>query len=558
MARTLKAGNNGSVEKLIDFRKIRAIIRKNWLVISRDPLRLRMLFLFPLVMILIFGYTSGRSPTLVPAAIVDYDSSLSSRQLQSYIYGSNLFSVKHQFGSQDEGRKLIDEGKIKTLFVIPAGFEDDINSGRTATVTVVVDESDPTIAQMTRASTQVFIQQVSQQLASSRISAISVKAGVAERQLAYASGSIDSVIASRDDDHCVVRIDSNFRDASYVGSTTNAMLSGAVQASSNAVADKFGEMRDQNEVIDAFNNGSVSDARYALSGIAVSHAQDVALQPTGIYAGLQYTNAKLMQDAAGMYSASKELAANSARDRELLKVSYEQVNSASATLKSISDDASKAATGSLALSEVHPYGSGRPGMDFLLPSMLAMILFQGAVMGLGRAVAGERRDGSLTRVFLTPTSNTTIIAGTQLFYVLFEAARSTVIVAAAMFLFGVSIKGSILDTLIIISVYAAGATGLGMIMSVLAKSQEQYMAISMLVSLPTMFLSGVFLPVEVMPKALQSFTKILPVTYAADAFRGIIIKGFTLSQVIPDLTFLVLFALATTGLSVMLFKREMV
>jgi len=71
--------NNNSVEKLLDFRKIYAIVKKNWMVLSSDPLRLRVLFIFPLVMILLFGFTAGKTPKHIPAAIADYDKSEYSR-----------------------------------------------------------------------------------------------------------------------------------------------------------------------------------------------------------------------------------------------------------------------------------------------------------------------------------------------------------------------------------------------------------------------------------------------------------------------------------------------
>jgi ABC-2 type transport system permease protein len=146
----------------------------------------------------------------------------------------------------------------------------------------------------------------------------------------------------------------------------------------------------------------------------------------------------------------------------------------------------------------------------------------------------------------------------MLFYLMVETLRSSLIVFAAMLIFGVLIKGSLLDIFIVIAIYAAGATGLGMIMSVLSHSQEQYMALAMLVSMPSMLLAGVFLPVETMPPVLQSFTRVLPITYAAEALRGIMIKGFVLGQVVPDLVFLAGFAILTLALSVLLFKRELI
>jgi len=49
----------------------------------------------------------------------------------------------------------------------------------------------------------------------------------------------------------------------------------------------------------------------------------------------------------------------------------------------------------------------------------------------------------------------------------------------------------------------------------------------------------------------------LPVTYAADALRGVMVKGFTLYQVMPDLLAMIAFGALTLALSVLLFKREL-
>jgi ABC-2 type transport system permease protein len=179
-------------------------------------------------------------------------------------------------------------------------------------------------------------------------------------------------------------------------------------------------------------------------------------------------------------------------------------------------------------------------------------------MGLGRAIAGERKDGSLTRVFLTPTSNVTIILGTQLFYLALETVRSSFIIFIAMLLFGVSITGNVTDIIILIAIYSFGCTGIGMVLSVLTKTQEQYMAVGMMISMPVMFLSGVFFPVQTMPPILQSVAQFLPVTYAADALRGVMVKGFSLYVVLPDIMALVIFGALTLTLSLLLFKRELV
>ena len=177
-------------------------------------------------------------------------------------------------------------------------------------------------------------------------------------------------------------------------------------------------------------------------------------------------------------------------------------------------------------------------------------------MGMGRTVAGEKRSGSLTRVFLTPTSNVTIILGTLLFYIVFEFFRSSFLILLAMNLFHIKIEGSILAVLLIMVIYAGVSTSIGMFISSLVKSEEQYMALSMLASMPTIFLGGAFFPIQSMPKFLQAVASFLPVTYAGSAFRGIMIKGFSLATVSYEIFILLIFLTITMGAVFLVYKRD--
>lgn len=317
----------------------------------------------------------------------------------------------------------------------------------------------------------------------------------------------------------------------------------------------LGYVVDQNEIAASYRPGM--DTKATMAALASGDAQQAVYQQIGTYGALLGANRVVTRDMSSIYSGANQLAATAQSDRASVSAAYAYVELAGKQIDAVAEDARKAAVQPISLFEIQPYGSGRPGLDFLLPSILALIGFQGAVMLLGRAVAGERQDGSLTRVFLTPTSNFTIIVGTLLFYIIFETLRSMFIVFLAIVMFGVTVKGSFALIFLVVFIYAAGATGLGMVLSVLSRSQEQYMAISMLVTLPSMFLSGVFLPIETMPPVIQGVTYMLPITYAAEALRGIMIKGFEIWQIIPDITFLAGFAIATIVLSLTLFKREL-
>lgn len=537
-------------ERLIDLSKIFAIVKKNYMVLKEDKIRFVMLMLFPLIMITLYGFTAGQAPKHIAAAIVDYDNTPTSLLVQSRLYSYDLFSIKYQVGSQDEGKRLVEEGKAKILFVIPPGFEEDIREGRTAQISIILEQADPNVAQITRGYTQNFVQSISQESSASRIAQVSHDAYSTDSYILSASNRL-SQISSRSDEEVLAKINSDFRSGTYVSSKSGEMMSDAILGLQNSL----GYVVDQNEIAASYRPGM--DTKATMAALASGDAQQAVYQQIGTYGALLGANRVVTRDMSSIYSGANQLAATAQSDRASVSAAYAYVELAGKQIDAVAEDARKAAVQPISLFEIQPYGSGRPGLDFLLPSILALIGFQGAVMLLGRAVAGERQDGSLTRVFLTPTSNFTIIVGTLLFYIIFETLRSMFIVFLAIVMFGVTVKGSFALIFLVVFIYAAGATGLGMVLSVLSRSQEQYMAISMLVTLPSMFLSGVFLPIETMPPVIQGVTYMLPITYAAEALRGIMIKGFEIWQIIPDITFLAGFAIATIVLSLTLFKREL-
>ena len=206
--------------------------------------------------------------------------------------------------------------------------------------------------------------------------------------------------------------------------------------------------------------------------------------------------------------------------------------------------------------EKQAYGIGKQALDFVLPALIAMTLFQGAVMGMGRAVAGEKKEGSLTRVFLTPTSNITIITGTLLFYIIFEMIRASFLVLVSIILFNVTITGNLLLIGFILFIYVSIAASIGMLISVIVKTESQFQGIALLISLPVLFLSGVFFPVQAMPKFLQTIAQLLPVTYAADALRSVMVKGLGISYIAFDLSILLGFLVVLLTLTVIMFRRD--
>ena len=195
-------------------------------------------------------------------------------------------------------------------------------------------------------------------------------------------------------------------------------------------------------------------------------------------------------------------------------------------------------------------------IDFLLPGVLAMTMFMSSMMTMGNSIAGERERGELSRLFMTPTNVSSVLTGKIISQVVRELIRALVLIIAAMLLFSVMIKGNLLLLVLVILIAVLCFVGFGMMFSATAKTQEDYIQIVMPVAMPMMFICGVFFPTETMPWILQKIALFLPLTYANDAFRAVMLKGAGLGSIAFDLIVLLAFALLFFIVGIVRFNRD--
>jgi ABC-2 type transport system permease protein len=72
-----------------------------------------------------------------------------------------------------------------------------------------------------------------------------------------------------------------------------------------------------------------------------------------------------------------------------------------------------------------------------------------------------------------------------------------------------------------------------------------------------MFLSGVFFPIQQMPWYMQDISKVLPLTYASQALREVMVLGAGPAAISTEVTILVVFGVVMTAIAVPVFRRAM-
>ncbi len=131
--------------KGLKMRRFRALMKKEFTHMRRDPRTLMMIFIMPILQLLILGYASSDVKN-VPTVIFDQDNSQASRALLDTFRATGYFTIKYAATSESELNQLIEGGQAKVGVIIPPGYSSDLVSGKTANVAVQIDGSDPVVA----------------------------------------------------------------------------------------------------------------------------------------------------------------------------------------------------------------------------------------------------------------------------------------------------------------------------------------------------------------------------------------------------------------------------
>jgi ABC-type multidrug transport system, permease component len=121
-----------------------AVVEKELRQLVRDPKTVVMVLLMPVILTILFGYGYG-GKTSFPIAIVNMDQKSGGYALSDQL--RNMFDIRAYARTREEAIELVREGRIYAAVVIPKGFTDDMMAGRTASLEIIYDASEPVVAQ---------------------------------------------------------------------------------------------------------------------------------------------------------------------------------------------------------------------------------------------------------------------------------------------------------------------------------------------------------------------------------------------------------------------------
>jgi ABC-2 type transport system permease protein len=373
-------------------RRFRALLRKEFTHMRRDPRTMMSVIMLPILQLLLLGYAANTDVKNVPTAVFDQDNTQASRALLDSFQATGYFIVDHAAYSETEVTTLIQGGQVRVGIIIPPRYGSDVSAGHRTQVAVLVDGSDPTVAS-TALSTATLVGQAK-------------GTSIAAQQL-------------------------NSRGGAGGG------------------------------------------------GLPVEVRTRVLYNP----------------DLLSSYN--------------------------------------------------------------MIPGLIATILMQTTTTLTSFAIVRERARGTIEQLIVTPIRSWELVVAKIIPYVVLAMVDVVVILAVGTFWFGVPIRGSIMLLLVLTGLYLLPNLGLGLLISTVARTQQQAQMMAMPIMLPSMFLSGFLFPVAALPAVLQGISALLPLTYFLFIARSVVVKGAGLELLLPQTFALIAFSIIIMAIAAMRFRKTL-
>ena len=209
--------------------------------------------------------------------------------------------------------------------------------------------------------------------------------------------------------------------------------------------------------------------------------------------------------------------------------------------------------------EREPVFKDRAYLDFLMPAIVSIVLMFISFMLASITIVQERTKKTLLRTLLTPLSLGEFIFAKTFALILIAMLQGIIMIIVAYLFYGILIPISQLGLLfLVILVYSAAFIGIGMAIATFAESENTAMLSSLVLSIPMLFLCGVFFPFEIMPQLMVKIGSALPITMGIRALDSVLIYREGFDVLAGYLAPLLLYGIAGLGLAYALLRKEII
>jgi ABC-2 type transport system permease protein len=193
---------------------------------------------------------------------------------------------------------------------------------------------------------------------------------------------------------------------------------------------------------------------------------------------------------------------------------------------------------------------------FMIPALMVMMMAMvcGFIPALNIVLEKER--GTIEQLNVTPVNKFIFIISKLIPYWIIGFVVLTICFGVAWLFYGLLPAGNIITIYLFVSVFIIAFSGLGLVISNVAKSLQQATFLMFFFVIVFIFLSGLYTPVNNMPDWAKVISTISPLKYLMEVLRSVYLKGSSFFDLLPQFLYLVGFAVLFSFLAMISYRKK--
>ncbi len=165
--------------------------------------------------------------------------------------------------------------------------------------------------------------------------------------------------------------------------------------------------------------------------------------------------------------------------------------------------------------------SGFGFVDMSVPGYTAVIIASTGLIAVAVSMASYREKGILRRLRATPLRPHTVLGAQVMVFFALTALGMVLLIIAGLLVFGLRFAGNVLSVFAGFSLSTLSFFSMGFILAGLMPTARTAQIVAMVLFYPMIFLSGAFIPWKILPKTMQKFAQVLPLTHVVTLLKGL-------------------------------------
>jgi ABC transporter DrrB family efflux protein len=193
---------------------------------------------------------------------------------------------------------------------------------------------------------------------------------------------------------------------------------------------------------------------------------------------------------------------------------------------------------------------------FMIPGLIGVILQLVTVSLTAFSLVREREQGTLEQLMVSPVGRLGLMLGKLTPYAGLAFLEMVAVLIIGWMVFDVHVAGSTILLLLMSIPFIVATLSLGLFISTVAQNQAQALQLALLITMPSILMSGFVFPRETMPGPLYLLSFAIPVTWFLDILRGIVVRGAGFTDLITSLVALLILTTILLALSTSRFRKS--